>query len=369
MTIQNGIDANVIKYILKPNAKEVKADIPRSDKSKETVLKGRKFIEDILTQHDSRLLILIGQCSTHDAEEDKEVSHYLSELSRIVSDKILIVKRSYFEKPRTGLGWEGLMIDPDLDGSNNVNKGLRLCRQVLLYTTELGLPCATEYVESQSPQYNGDFISWAAIGARTAASPTHRKLVSTLSMPVGIKNDYHGDISVAVQGILKAMERNVLPDGITEDGKPAIVISSGNKYAHLVLRGGKNGPNYDEEHVREAFSLLKRYEGKDLLQVVIIDCSHDNTLERDYSVNSPKWQKNYERQAIVFENGIRQRRDGNRGIVGLMMEANILGGNQHIPADLTGFDRTKLTYGLSVTDACSPLQTARKLIMDAYKIL
>jgi len=369
MAGKNGIDSRVSEYILKSSPVDVKAEIPRSQESKKTVLDGRITIENILTCRDNRIFMVAGQCSTHDVEGDMEVSRLMYELSEIVNDKIVIVKRSYFEKSRTGLGWEGMMIDPDMNATNNVRKGLSLCRKILLYTTELGLPCATEYVESQSPQYNGDFISWAAIGARTSASQTHRKLASTLSMPTGIKNDPHGDISTAIHGILKAMEKNILPDGITEEGQPAIVLSDGNPYAHLVLRGGQNGPNYGERNVQEALELLKKYEKKSVLQVVVIDCSHDNTLVMDYTSNPPKLKKDYERQAQVFEDGIRQRKDGNKKIVGFMIETNIIGGNQTLPQDLRNFDRTVLNYGQSVTDACIPFDAFKKLVLDAYNIL
>ncbi len=368
----NGVDSRVIQWILKPSPAEVKQSVPRSSSAKETIIRGRRIIEDILNGRDSRLLIIAGQCSTHDPEEDREVSRELYEFSQEVADKVVLIKRTYFEKPRTGLGWEGFMIDPFLDGSNNVSEGLNLCREVLLYTTELGLPCATEYVESQSPQYNSDFISWAAIGARTANSQTHRKLASTLSMPVGIKNDTHGDIGVAVNGILKAMQPNILPDAITEDGKPAIVLSSGNPYAHLVLRGGQYGPNYGEEHVKKAISMLKKYKDRGVPQTVIIDCSHDNILELDESVDPAKWRKNpnsYKRQVDVFNDGVRQRRDGNKGIVGFMIETNIVGGNQQLPENLKGFDRSTLKYGLSVTDACIPLSAFKSMVLGDYKVL
>jgi len=388
MTEMNGVDLNVESYILKPSPRKVKEEVPRSDEARTTVLNGRSMIEEILMKKDSKLLVIAGQCSTHDVAEDMEVSRRLYDISRDVSDKIVTVKRTYFEKPRTGLGWEGLMIDPHLDASYDVREGLKLCRRVLLFANELGLPCATEYVESQSPQYNSDLITWAAIGARTANSPTHRKLASLLSMPVGIKNETHGDIDVAINGILKAMQPNILPDGITEDGEPAIVKSKGNPYAHLVLRGGQQGPNYSEEHVSKALALLKKYEDlssviryehlkihgiNGMLQSVLIDCSHDNVLELDESSIPPKWRKNsnsYERQAIVFQDGIRQRIDnGNKGIVGFMVETNIVGGKQPLPTDLRGFDKSKLKYGISVTDACLPLSDFKRLVVEAYKML
>lgn len=364
---RNGEDRRVIQYIPKDTPNKIKLDVPASDSAKKVVLDGRRAIESILEGKDQRIFLIVGQCSIDDPVADAEVSRYLAELSKEVKDKILLVKRSYFEKPRTSMGWEGLIIDPKLDGSWDVNMGYRLARNILMHTVEMGLPCATEYVESQTPQYVGNLISWAAIGARTTTSQTHRKLASTLSTPVGMKNDVSGTIDTAIHGILKARESNVLPDAITDDGEPAIVISEGNPYAHLVLRGGKSGPNYGPEKVQEAMRMLEKY---GLRPVVVVDCSHDNAVMK-VTEKPAGYEKKFEMQEVVFESSVRQIIDGKRGtgIVSIMMEANIVPGSQKMPADLRGFDRRTLAYGQSVTDACISLDTAAKLVRDAYKML
>jgi len=355
MDEKNGIvDVHVAEYVYPITPHELISELPRTDRAIKTVRRGRKSIEAILRGEDPRIFVIAGQCSVHDAEEDKEVSIRLQELAGTVSDKIVIVKRAYFEKPRTAFGWEGLLIDPDINGKDDVNKGYRLSRQILLYSNELGMPCATEYLESSTPQYNDDLVAWAAIGARTAASPQHRKLASILSMPVGIKNDTHGDISVAVNGVRVAMKSGYLVPGVSEDGRHAFVRGKGNPYAHIVLRGGQTGSNYDAESVRQAKDLL---ENEGLPPNIVIDCSHGNS------------NKDYTKQPEVFESMVKQIKDGNKWIVGGMIEANIVEGNQKIPTNLTGFDRSTLRYGQSITDACISLNTYRKLILDAYKTL
>jgi len=228
-----------------------------------------------------------------------------------------------------------------------------LSRRILLSIGDLGMPCATEYLESFTPQYNSDLISWAAIGARTANSPQHRKMASGLSMPVGIKNDTYGNIGVAVNGVLYAGKSNSFT-GINPNGTPSVVKTKGNPYAHLVLRGGDSSSNYDTESVMQAQSML---ESEGLNPNVVIDCSHANS------------KKDYTKQPVVFEKIIRQIRDGNEGIVGIMLESYINADNQKLPENLTGFNRTTLKYGVSVTDGCIDWKTTKKLILDAYKML
>ena len=354
MIENNGIvDQRVSGYSPLISPYQLKQDIPRSYQAVETVTRGRQSIENILDGTDPRIFIIGGPCSIHDPEAAREFANETKELSDKVSDQFLIVMRMYFEKPRTGLGWEGLITDPNLDGSNDMNKGLHLSRKVLLDIAELGLPVATEYLDPFVPQFNSDFISWAAIGARTAYSPQHRKMASGLSMPAGIKNDTHGDISIAVNGVLSARGRHSFL-GINEYGAPSVVNTLGNPYGHIVLRGGDEGPNYDEENVRSVQAMLEK-EG--LPPNVVIDCSHDNS------------NKDYKKQSEVFESVIKQIVDGNKGIVGLMVECNLKEGNQKIPLDLTGFDPTTLEYGQSVTDGCIGLETAKLMIMDSHKSL
>lgn len=353
MALQNGIDKRVSGYSPLISPYQLQQDLPMTPQAKEAVTHGRKSIERILDGEDTRRFIIIGPCSIHDREEAVDYARCIKELANNVSNEFLIILRTYLEKPRTAPSWEGLIIDPHLDGSNKVNEGLHLSRKILLDISELNLPCATEYLETAIPQYISDLISWAAIGARTSASPQHRKMASGLSMPVGVKNDTHGNIDTAVNGVLYARESGSFI-GINSFGVTSIVTTSGNPYAHLILRGGDKSPNYDKESVKQAQSML---ESKKLPPNVVIDCSHGNS------------KKDYTKQPEVFEDIIKQIKDGNKGIVGLMLESYINEGSQKIPANLKGFDRKTLKYGISVTDGCIGWETTQKIVMDAYKIL
>ena len=347
----NGIvDQHILEYKTLTNPHDLKRDLPQTDKAKETVRCGRKAIKDILDGKDSRTMIIIGPCSIHDTKSAEEYATKLKELSNKVSDKFLIIMRTYFEKPRTSIGWKGFIYDPDLNGLNDINKGLHLSREILLHNAGIGLPSATEYLEAFTPQYNSDLISWAAIGARTVESPRHRQLASGLSMPVGFKNGTEGNIKVAINAMLSARERHSFL-GINELGAPCIVNTSGNPYTHLVLRGGDRSTNYDEKNVKEAQTLLKAHQ---LSPKLMIDCNHGNS------------KKDHGQQVLVFKNIIQQIKNGNKGIIGIMIESNLNSGNQPIPKDLDGFDSTKLEYGTSVTDACIDWETTETLLLDAY---
>jgi 3-deoxy-7-phosphoheptulonate synthase len=354
MTKNDGIiDQRIISYTPLVTLYQLELSIPRSEKATATVSRGRKGIENILDNKDSRKVVIVGPCSIDDPKAALEYAAMLKDLSDRVSDKFLIVMRTYFEKPRTSLGWEGLIPDPDMDGSGDINKGYHLSRQLLSDISGLGLPCGTEYVDAYTPQCTGEFISWATIGARTAYSPSHRKMASGLSMPTGIKNDTHNDISVAVNGVCGARKGHSLRSW-DKYGAPAIIRTSGNPYTHIILRGGDTGPNYNEEVVKKSQDMLKE---KNLHPNVVIDCSHDNSG------------KNYSKQPMVFEDVIRQIRDGNKGIVGLMLESYLKQGSQKLPEDLAGFDRTTLRYGISKTDGCMDWKTTELLIMDNYNAL
>lgn len=353
MPEENINDQHVIKYTSLISPYLLHRNLPRSDLAESTVINGRQGIERILEGKDPRKFIIFGPCSIDNPESAREYAYMAKELSDDVSDQFLSIVRTYFEKPRTGLGWDGLIIDPNLDASNEVIKGLHVSREVLLDIAEIGLATGTEYLESFTPQYNSDLISWAAIGARTASSPQHRKLASGLSMPAGIKNDTHGDVGVAVNAVRFSRESQTFL-GIDYYGVPAVVTTLGNPYVHIILRGGEKGPNYDQESVKEAQAML---ESKGLAPNVVIDCSHGNS------------EKDYEKQLIVFDDVIKQIRDGNSGIVGIMLESNIHEGNQSIPTDLTGFDKSVLRHGVSVTDGCIGFDTTKKIIMEAYKSL
>ena len=351
-------NTNITSETVITSPDDLSRQLPITEKAKRNIMASRKVVNDILSGKDSRFMVIVGPCSIHDTEATFYYAERAKELDAKVSDRFLIIIRTYFEKPRTSLGWEGLIIDSNMDGSDDVNKGYHLSRKILLRISELGLPCATEYLESFTPQYNSDLISWAAIGARTAYSPQHRKMASGLSMPVGIKNDTHGDVSIAVNAILAAqIGRPFL--GINEYGTSSIAKTSGNTDTHLVLRGGDTGPNYDKASVERAQEMLK---SKNLLPNIVVDCSHDNTMDGE-------GKKDYKKQIDVFQDTIKQVKDGNRGIVGLMLESNLKAGNQKIPSDLRGFDRSTLEYGLSVTDPCLDLETTIDLIMDAYRTL
>ncbi|MBI2208261.1 3-deoxy-7-phosphoheptulonate synthase [Candidatus Woesearchaeota archaeon] len=358
----NGVtDVNVVRYSPLVSPRQIIHDVPRTEAAYELVKSSRDAIQSILDGKDERLLAIVGPCSLHDAENAQAYASAIRPVAEKVANKIYVVMRAYFEKPRTSLGWKGLINDPHLDGTYDINEGYREARRILNIMAKEGMSAATEYLETITPQYNSDMIAWAAIGARTAYSPVHRELASGLSMPVGIKNDTHGDISVAVNGVIAARDNHVFP-GLDPDGNIALIYTRGNAYAHIVLRGGDTGPNYDQGSVEKAQKMLSE---RGIPNRLIIDCSHDNTLvewETEYK-------KDYKRQVIVFQEGIRQRVDGNKGVVGLMVESHIEDGNQPVPVDLSTLDKSALRFGTSITDKCLPLETTIKLLEEAYSDL
>jgi 3-deoxy-7-phosphoheptulonate synthase len=315
-------------------------EIPLSSQAAEFVHASRRSAEAILDAADSRMLLVVGPCSIHDPRGVLDYAAKLKLLSDEVADAILIAMRVYFEKPRTVMGWKGLINDPDLDGSYQINKGLHLARQFLADLAEIGLPAATEFLDTTLGQFYADLISWGAIGARTAESQIHRELASGLSMPVGIKNRTDGNVQVAVDAILAARERHLFPS-LTKEGAPAILETSGNPYCHVVLRGGsETGPNYVAPAVDLAFQLL---EAAGLPEIVMIDCSHGNS-EKDPS-----------KQIEVVSRVIDQLRSGQHGIRALMLESHLVAGRQEVT------DRP-LVYGQSVTDACLGFDQTAELI-------
>ena len=353
MQTNGTIDRNVKDYQTLMSPRQVLTDLPRTDAMTQAVQYGRTSIRNILDGTDSRKFVIVGPCSIHDAELAHDYAARLKEASDAVSDRIVVIVRSYFEKPRTNLGWKGLIYDPHLNGAGDIKDGLYISRRILMDNLEIGLPCATEYLETFTPQYNSDLVSWAAIGARTTESPQHRQLASGLSMPVGFKNSTQGDISVAVNAILSANgEHSFL--GIDGYGAPSVVRTTGNPYTHIVIRGSNTGVNYDSQSVQDIQAMLTE---EDLPPNVVIDCSHGNS-EKDYS-----------KQPGVFEDILKQIRDGNDGIVGIMLESNINAGSQKIPSDLTGFDRSTLEYGVSVTDSCIGWDMTASLLKAAHKSL
>ncbi|TNC28995.1 3-deoxy-7-phosphoheptulonate synthase [Amycolatopsis alkalitolerans] len=297
-----------------------------------TVAAGRAATADILNGTGERLLVVVGPCSVHDPEAAVDYAIRLAEKAETLRDRLHVIMRVYFEKPRTTLGWKGLINDPALDGSYAVNQGLRMARKLLLDISRLGLPVGCEFLDPITPQFIADTVSWGSIGARTAASQVHRQLCSALSMPVGIKNSTEGDVQVAVDAARAAAASHVFP-GINTDGLAALITTSGNPDCHVILRGHTGGPNYDAETVRDTLARLAK---SGLPERVIIDASHGNSG------------KDHVRQAEVVREVAGRIGDGERGIVGVMLESFLEAGRQ----DLVLGKASELTYGQSITDAC-----------------
>jgi 3-deoxy-7-phosphoheptulonate synthase len=305
-------------------------EIPLTDAAAAVVASGRRSLEAILDGRDARLAVIVGPCSIHDPQAALDYARQLKPLADAVSDRLLVVMRVYFEKPRTTVGWKGLINDPDLDESYHINRGLRLARSLLADIAAIGLPTGTEFLDTTFGQFYTDLVSWGAIGARTAESQIHRELASGLSMPVGIKNRTDGDVQVAVDGLLAAASSHLFPS-LTKEGAPAILETTGNPYCHLVLRGGTaSGPNFHAAAVDAACALLAKAR---LPQRVMIDASHGNS------------EKVAQRQLDVADTVVEQIAAGERRIRALMFESFLVGGRQAL-------DATPLRYGQSVTDAC-----------------
>ncbi|MCB1213874.1 MAG: 3-deoxy-7-phosphoheptulonate synthase [Deltaproteobacteria bacterium] len=321
--------------------------VPLSPKAEATVLYCRDKLEKILDGKDSRLFVVVGPCSIHDTQAALDYAKKLAALSQKVKDTLLLIMRVYFEKPRTTVGWKGLINDPYMNDSFSIEEGLKISRQLLVQLNEMGLPTSTEALDPVIPQYLGDLISWTAIGARTTESQTHREMSSGLSTPVGFKNGTDGNIQVAIN----AMKSCLAPHsflGISSQGKISVYKTRGNAYSHVVLRGGKD-PNYDAQSVA---SCLKELKEAGLREKIMIDCSHGNS------------QKDHNKQAEVFHSGLEQILAGNKAICGFMIESNLEAGNQKIPKDLK-----QLQYGVSVTDACIDWTSTEKLILEAHEKL
>ncbi|GAB2801309.1 3-deoxy-7-phosphoheptulonate synthase [Halomonas shantousis] len=331
MSEQQVNNLNVLSQdvLITPDA--LKQDIPLSAAAEETVIKGRRTIQQILNGEDPRLLVVIGPCSIHDVEAARDYAQRLRRLADEVKDSLYIVMRVYFEKPRTTVGWKGMINDPHMDDSFAIEEGLHIARGLLVELAEMGLPLATEALDPISPQYLQDCISWSAIGARTTESQTHREMASGLSCPVGFKNGTDGSLDVAVNALQSvAHPHNFL--GINQAGQVAIIRTRGNAYGHVVLRGGNGKPNYDSVSVALAEQELRKAQVK---PNIMIDCSHANS-NKDPAL-----------QPLVMENVTNQILEGNQSIIGLMVESHIGWGNQKIPQD-----HSQLKYGVSITDAC-----------------
>ncbi len=315
---------------------ELKARLPLTETAAASVMQGRQVIKDILDRKDNRLFMVVGPCSIHDPEAALEYGRRLKVLAEEVKDTLYLVMRVYFEKPRTTVGWKGLINDPHMNDSFDIEEGLHIGRKLLLDLAEMGLPLATEALDPNSPQYMQDLISWSAIGARTTESQTHREMSSGLSCAVGFKNGTDGGLDVAVNA-MKSVSHPHSFLGMNGDGQVSIVRTRGNRYGHVVLRGGDGKPNYDSVSVKLCEQALEKAGQK---ANIMIDCSHANS-SKDPAL-----------QPLVADNVANQILEGNQSIVGLMIESNLEWGNQSIPQDLS-----ELKYGVSVTDACIDWKT------------
>jgi 3-deoxy-7-phosphoheptulonate synthase len=341
MTQTENIRIQSQDVLITPQA--LKAQLPLSPTAEKTVTQAREVIQNILDGKDKRLLIVVGPCSIHDVDAALDYAQRLKTLATQVQDSLFLVMRVYFEKPRTTVGWKGLINDPDLNDTFDLPKGLKIGRQLLLDLANMGVPTATEALDPISPQYLQDLIAWSAIGARTTESQTHREMSSGLSCTVGFKNGTDGGLDVAINALLSVGSPHRFL-GINTLGQVAVIKTTGNPYAHVVLRGGNNKPNYDAVSVAACENQLLKARVR---PAIMIDCSHANS------------NKNHDLQVAVAENAAEQILEGNRSIIGLMIESHIHSGNQKIPKDLS-----QLAYGVSVTDACIGWEATEKCLTD-----
>lgn len=324
-----------------PSPQYIHLELPASSKQHNFIDRQRATIRNILDGNDPRMLLVVGPCSIHDVASAKEYALRLLELTKEVKDTFFVVMRVYFEKPRTAIGWKGLLYDPHLNSTNDIHCGIRTTRRLLLDLTEMGIPTAAELLDPCTALYVSDLLSWGCIGARTASSQVHRQMASGLPMPIAIKNNTDGNVNVAVQGVLSALTPHSFV-GPNMEGQLAMVHTRGNSHPHIVLRGGEGQPNYDPQAIAGA---LNKLEKAHLPLCLIIDCSHDNSF------------KKHEQQAVVFQSVIGQVIEGNKCIRGLVLESNLFAGNQHLVADTS-----LLQYAVSVTDPCLDWNSTEKLI-------
>jgi 3-deoxy-7-phosphoheptulonate synthase len=328
--------------------KALKAELPMSESSNQTVVESRQRVMDILEQKDPRLLVVVGPCSIHDTDGALEYGRRLNALRQEFAGEMELVMRVYFEKPRTTIGWKGLINDPHLDGSYDIETGLKRARRLLLELTAMGLPAASEFLDPIIPQYTADLITWAAVGARTTESQTHREMASGLSMPVGFKNGTDGGLQIALDAMQSARTpHNFL--GIDQDGITSIIRTTGNPSGHIVLRGGRMRSNYDAESIREAETQLRR---SSLPQILMVDCSHANSA------------KQHARQEEVWRSVVEQRVAGTRSLIGIMVESYLKEGNQPFPRP-----RSELAYGVSITDACIGWDVTERMLRRGAETL
>ena len=328
-----------IRQLLPPSL--LLSELPILESSAQLINSTRSGIDSILNGLSDKLLVVVGPCSIHDQKAAIDYAEHVKKWISTYSNDLLIVMRVYFEKPRTTVGWKGLINDPSLDNSFDINNGLKIARSLLSEINEMGVPAGTEFLDAISPQYYADLISWGAIGARTTESQIHRELASGLSMPIGFKNGTGGSIKIAVDGIKAASQPHHFLS-VTKQGVSGIVKTRGNKSCHIILRGSSNGPNCDSDSINETSKLLK---DNDLPGQLMVDCSHGNSL------------KDYKRQVSVAENLSEQISNGSKDIASVMIESNLVEGNQKISSNLSD-----LVYGQSVTDSCVGLEDTEKIL-------
>ena len=338
---------NVIAKEKLPSPKTIKAILPLTQSARETVINSRNALVSILDRKDKRLIVVVGPCSIQDIDAAKDYASRLKHLSDDLSDVFHVLMRVYFEKPRTTVGWKGLINDPNIDDTFQIDKGVHIARSLLIHLNEIGIPVATEALDPIMPQYLGDLISWTAIGARTAESQTHREIASGLSTPVGFKNGTDGSLSVAINAIKSARDSHHFL-GLNDSGQVTVYKTKGNQYSHVVLRGGPE-PNFDKKSIALCEKKLK---AEGLPPRIMIDCSHGNS------------NKDFNLQPMVAHSSIDQVLDYNHSIIGFMLESNIEEGNQQIPEDLSD-----LKYGVSGTDACMNWETTETLLSEAAERL
>lgn len=331
-----------------PSPRDLKLDLPGTADQLGFIESARHNIQKILDGQSAKLLLIVGPCSIHDPHAAMEYATKLKALAQSISDSFYVIMRVYFEKPRTTLGWKGIIYDPYLNGSHAIHDGLRITRKLLLDLASLEIPAAAEFLDPASALYFNDLISWGCIGARTAESQTHRQMASGLPMPISFKNSTSGSIDVAINGILSAS----LPQtymGLNEEGQLSVVQTKGNSYGHITLRGGAKGPNYDPESIASTLDVLKKTR---LSQSIIIDCSHDNSGRQ------------YDKQPHVFQSVLNQIIQGNKNIRGLILESHINSGSQPIQSN-----PALLKYAVSLTDPCLDWSTTEQLIRWGHALL
>ncbi|MBD3265091.1 3-deoxy-7-phosphoheptulonate synthase [bacterium] len=341
-------DVHILESQPLPSPDEIKSQLPATETAVQTVLAARQAIKRMIRNLDSRLLVIVGPCSIHDEQAAMDYAERLKSLQEKVKSTLLLVMRVYFEKPRTVIGWKGMLNDPNLDSTSDIAHGLYKSRKIMLDIVSKGVPAASELLDPVTPQYISDLLAWGAVGARTTESQIHREMASGLSMPVGFKNNTDGNLQIAVDAIQSSRCPHKFV-GINTDGKMYIWQSSGNVWSHIILRGGRDKPNYATDSMEITRQLLQK---NTLEPFIMVDCSHANSC------------KDYRNQPKVWSDLIGQRAAGNEAIRGLMLESHIHEGKQDIPEDLS-----QLQYGVSITDACIDWDTTQTLLLNAHETL